>query len=174
MIARIESVTRTASRFIAYISCFLILFAACVTLLEVFLRSVVHRPFYGANDVVLTALTIAVIGFFPLMIESGHHMRIDVVGKRIGGKGRVIIEAFANSVTFLVLVGFAWQFWIRGDRLAGYGERTQMLQIPVAPIWWVAAGIMGVAVFAQLLITLTGRTEHLSEETEIEEFEGRS
>lgn len=163
MMEKLVGATRSVARLIAYCSSLLIFFAALVTLLDIFMRSFLRLPIHGANDVILMALTLAVIGYFPLMIESGHHMKIDVLGKAFGARFRMVIEGFANMLTLLVLAGFAWQFWLRGERLHGYDERSQMLQLPMAPLWWIAASFMAVAVLAQILILLTGRFDQQPE-----------
>lgn len=156
MIARLERILHNAARLVAYASGVLVLFAAVVTLSEVIMRSVVNRPFFGANDLVLYLLTIAVVGFFPLMVDSGHHIKIDSLGKWLGPRGNRAVEWFASLITLLALAGFAWQFWRQGMRLAAYNDVTQLLHLPLAPMWWIASGIMALATAIQALIVVTG------------------
>ncbi|MFC6762472.1 TRAP transporter small permease [Sulfitobacter porphyrae] len=117
MIRLLERGLHHAARLVAYASGGLVLVAAVVTLYEVFMRSVVNRPFFGANDLVLYVLTIGVIGFFPLMVDSGHHIKIDSFGKFLGPRWFRRFEWFGNIVTLFVLAAFVWQFWRQGMRM---------------------------------------------------------
>ncbi len=161
MIGRLERVLHNAARLVAYASGMLVLLAAFVTISEVFLRSVINRPFFGANDLVMYLLTVGVVGFFPLMVDSGHHIKIDTLGKWLGTRGNLLIERFASVVTLLVLSGFVWQFARQGMRHSTYDDVTQMLHLPLAPLWWTAAGIMALATAIQALIVLTGNIHRL-------------
>jgi TRAP-type transport system small permease protein len=161
MIARAERLLHHLARGVAYVSGGLVLIAAGLTLYEVFMRSVLNRPFFGANDLVLYLLTLGVIGFFPLMVDSGHHIKIDSLGKMAGLRWNRLIEWFAASVTLVVLAAFAWQFWRQGMRLAAYNDATQILHIPTAPLWLAASAIMGLATAIQALAVLTGHLDRI-------------
>lgn len=161
MITRAERSLHYLARLVAYVSGALVLGAAVVTLYEVFMRSVLNRPFFGANDLVLYLLTIGVVGFFPLMVDSGHHIKIDSLGKIAGERWNRVIEWFAATVTLAVLAAFAWQFWRQGMRLAAYNDVTQILHIPTAPLWWAASAILGLATAIQALAVLTGHLDRM-------------
>ena len=162
MIKLLERGLHHAARLVAYVSGGLVLVAAVVTLYEVFMRSVVNRPFFGANDLVLYVLTIGVIGFFPLMVDSGHHIKIDSFGKFLGPRWFRRFEWFGNIVTLFILAAFVWQFWRQGMRMAGYNDVTQILQLPLAPMWFAASAILGLATAIQLLIVLTGNIDRVA------------
>lgn len=169
----LERALHHLARLSAYLSGLLILSAALVTILDVVMRSVINRPFFGANDIVLYLLTIGVVGFFPLMVDSAHHIKIEVLGSRLGRRGVRLVEGFANLVTLLVLAGFTWQFLLRGNRLASFGDASQILQLPVAPMWWIGAGFMALAVVIQAVMVVTGHSQRVPVGQTLDEYERR-
>ncbi len=143
-----------ATSLVAYIAVSLILVAAALTVVDVFMRSVVGRPIFGTNDIVILAMTLGVCGCFPYAMSSRRHMFVDVIGSRIGGRGYWILEIFGSLATLAVFCGFAVQFGMRADRLGDMNEGTQLLLIPLAPIWWIAAALLAFAAAVQAVVVL--------------------
>ncbi len=135
-------------------ACALMLVAAGLTLMDVVMRSIVRRPLFGTNDVVLLLLMLGVLAAFPYSIATRQHLRIIAAGQRLGPKTFRGLELFAGLCILAVLGGFGWQFALRAAALSATREGTQLLLIPLAPFWWIGAALMMLAAFAQATLLL--------------------
>jgi TRAP-type C4-dicarboxylate transport system permease small subunit len=130
----------------------LIVASAALTLLDVIMRSIVRRPLFGTNDVVIILLTVSILATFPYCTATSQHLRVTALGPRLGPAGFWLVELFAGIVILTILGAFAWQFALRAVMLAKMGEGSQLLLIPMAPVWWIGAALMGMATIAQCLV----------------------
>jgi TRAP-type C4-dicarboxylate transport system permease small subunit len=154
MTDRLERLSRAATRAVAALAVLLILLAAALTVVDIVMRSIVMRPLFGTNDVVLLLLTVAVAGCFPYALAVGQHMDVTLAGRALGRRGFWALTVFANLVTLAVFAGYCLEFAKRAASLSEMHRGTQLLQIPLAPIWWTAAALLGLGVAAQLVVTL--------------------
>lgn len=143
-----SSLVFLASRGVGYLAAGLIFFAACLTVVDVFMRSVLNIPIYGTNDMILLAMTVGVCACFPIATISRRHMVVDVLGRALGRRWFWLLEAISSVPTILVLGAFSVMFAKRAMRLADMNEGTQLLVIPLAPFWWVAAAAFALSALA--------------------------
>jgi TRAP-type C4-dicarboxylate transport system permease small subunit len=156
MIERFERVSRAATRAVAALAVFLILLAAAITVVDVFMRSIVGSPIFGTNDVVLLLLTVAVAGCFPYALAVGQHMEVTLIGRAMGSRGFWTLSLFGNLVTLVVFAGFCLEFAKRAANLGDQNAGTQLLRIPLMPFWWIAAGLLALGVIAQTAVVAAG------------------
>lgn len=154
MIDALQRVSGVASRLVAYLSVAMIVLAAVLTGVDVFFRSILRSPIFGTNDFVVLALTLGVTGCFPYALAIRQHMKVELIGRRLGPRGYWSLELFAGIATTAVFAGFAVEFAQRAGRLARMNEASQLLLIPLSPIWWLAAGLMAIAAAVQLVVVL--------------------
>ena len=154
MIERLDRWSRAASQGVASLAVLLIILSALLTVIDVFMRSVIARPLFGTNDIVILLLTVAVVGCFPFGLAVRQHIQVDLLGRAIGPLGFWLLEVFANVLTLAVFLAFCIQFGFRAERLGLMNTGTQLLAIPLMPFWWVASGILGLASLAQLMVVL--------------------
>lgn len=154
MIGRLDRLSRAAAQGVASLAVLLIILSALLTVVDVFMRSVISNPLFGTNDIVVILLTVAVVGCFPFGLAVRQHIQVDLLGRSLGPRGFWFLEIFANLLTLTVFVAFCIEFGIRAERLGAMHTGTQLLAIPLMPFWWAAAGILGLASLAQLIVVL--------------------
>ena len=154
MIGALSRLSGAASRLAAYLAVAMIVAAAALTALDVFFRSILRSPLFGTNDVVVLALTIGVTGCFAYALAIRRHMSVDVIGRRLGSRAYWLLELFGGAATLAVFAGFAAEFASRAGRLARMNEASQLLSIPLSPVWWAAAAFMGLAAAVQIAVVL--------------------
>ena len=74
------------TRIVALLAVGLILAGSAITVADVVLRSSIRKPIFGANDIVLLILVVAVTACFPHALAMREHMRIAAFGKAVGGR----------------------------------------------------------------------------------------
>jgi hypothetical protein len=79
---------------------------------------------------------------------------VTALGPRLGSIGFWLVELFAGLAILTILGAFTWQFALRAMMLAKMGEGSQLLLIPMAPVWWAGAALMGLAAIAQCLVVV--------------------
>ncbi len=154
MIAALSRLSGAASRLAAYLAVLMIAAAAALTALDVFFRSILRSPLFGTNDIVVLALTIGVTGCFAYALAVRRHMSVDVLGRRLGPRAFWLLETAAAAATLAVFAGFAAEFASRAGRLARMNEASQLLAIPLSPVWWSAAALMALAAAVQLVVVV--------------------
>lgn len=82
------------------------------------------------------------------------NLTLDLFLSRMGD-GRVLgLVAAALEILFLSIV--AWQIYLRGVDAAEFHETTSLLEVPVAPFWYVTSFVLGFAALALAWQTLRG------------------
>lgn len=176
LIDRAQEANVRFTRAVALLAVGLILAGSALTVADVVLRSSIRKPIYGANDIVLLVLVVAVSACFPHAIAMREHMRLAAFGKAVGGRvGHWLCEIFAGVVILLVFAGFSWQFGRKALVLAATHEHTQLLSLSIAPWWWAATVLLGIAALSQLIVLLvdvqallTGKNPIAGEEASIQ------
>lgn len=155
-IDRVQQASVRLTRAVALVAVGAVLIGAVLTVIDVGLRSSIRKSLFGTNDIVLLILVVAVSACFAHGVAMREHMRVSALGRALGGRiGHWLCEIFAGLVTLVCFVGFAWQFGKKAGALAASHERTLLLEWSVAPWWWVASGLLGLAALAQLIVVFT-------------------
>lgn len=150
---RLQETSLRITRWLALLAVGAVLAGAALTVTDVVLRSATRQGVFGANDAVLLVLVVAVTACFPLGMATREHMRLAALGRALGGRaGHYLLEILSGLVTLAVMAGFAWQFARRAGNLAATNDHSQLLQWPLAPWWYAAAALMGLAALAQALV----------------------
>ncbi|MGD9921465.1 MAG: TRAP transporter small permease [Pseudorhodoplanes sp.] len=152
MFGRAQRFYLMAVAWLAFLAVTLIAISAALTLLDVVMRSIVGQPLFGTNDVVIILLTVGILACFPYCTATRQHLRVTALGTRLAPFGFWMVEIVAGLAILVVLGAFAWQFALRALMLAKTGEASQLLLIPLAPVWWIGSVLMGLAAFAQCLL----------------------
>jgi TRAP-type transport system small permease protein len=152
MLDRLQRSCLVLVEWLALFAIGLIVLAAALTLIDVVMRSILQRPLFGTNDVVIILLTVGILATFPYCTATRQHLRVTALGSRLGDSGFWLVELFAGTAILIILAAFAWQFALRAMMLAKMGEGSQLLQIPMAPVWWIGACLMAAAALAQCLL----------------------
>lgn len=138
------------STWIALIGALAIMAMAGAVVVDVTMRELFNSPILGVDDLGRYNLAVIVASFFPLCLIGGHFVTIRFVGKALGPRRALWLEAFGAVATLFVFGLFAWQFF----RFTLYdvtltGLATPVLEIPQAPWWWVVTAIIVICVPVQ-------------------------
>ena len=64
----------------------------------------------------------------------------------LGDRASCCSRRFVDLVCGLIILGLAWRVWIKAGKIAGYGDTTEVLRMPVGPFVY----------FMALMVAVTG------------------
>jgi TRAP-type C4-dicarboxylate transport system permease small subunit len=122
-----------------------------LTTADVIGRYIFNWPLRGAFE--LTELMLLTLNFagLPLASRVDEHVTLDFIDMALTDRGRLRLRRFVDLVCGLLFLGLAWRVWIKADRIAGYGDTTEVLRVLVGPFVY----------FMAIMVAITG-VVHLS------------
>lgn len=123
----------------------LLLFAMMLlTAADVVSRYVFNWPLRGAFEITELGLLTLIFAGLPLVSRADQHVTMDFVDRLLGETGRRALRRLVDMICGAVILALAWQVWIKAGKIAGYGDTTDVLKVPVAPFVYFMAGMVAV------------------------------
>jgi TRAP-type C4-dicarboxylate transport system permease small subunit len=121
----------------------LLLCLMLVTFVDVVARYLFNRPIRGAFE--LTELTLLVLIFagLPLVSHADEHVTMDFIDRMLPARAVPVLIRVVHGVVAAVFFFLTWQVLIKAGRIAGYGDTTDVLRIPVGPFVYFMAAMIG-------------------------------
>lgn len=152
MLDRLEWLGLRSTRALSAVGLTALMFLAVLTLADGLLRWLANAPIDGARDLGGLAIAIAITCCIPVGLMERSNITIRFI-ESLAGKGvSNLFDVIASVVVGLVMVVVAWQFWLYAGKLARAHETTWVLQVPVAPYWYLVAAIFWIAVAVQAIV----------------------
>ncbi|MDX5357880.1 MAG: TRAP transporter small permease [Rhodobacterales bacterium] len=123
----------------------LLLALTAVTFTDVVGRYLFSAPLPGGPELTELLVMAVVFGGLPALCLDDGHITADLVTQRLGPQALVVQLFLARLASAAVLGLAAWQLWKIGLRLAGYGQTTVFLKVPLGPVAQAASVICGVS-----------------------------
>jgi TRAP-type C4-dicarboxylate transport system permease small subunit len=121
----------------------LLLCLMLVTFVDVVARYLFNRPIRGAFE--LTELTLLVLIFagLPLVSHADEHVTMDFIDRMLPARAVPVLIRVIHGLVAAVFFFLTWQVLIKAGRIAGYGDTTDVLRIPVGPFVYFMAAMIG-------------------------------
>lgn len=146
---------RRALRLVTSISLAVLLPAlTLVTVVDVLGRYLFSSPLPGGAELTeILLMSVVFLGLPAITLDDGH-VTADLFTQHLSGR-RAAFQLFVARILSAVALGFgAWQLWLHGARLAGYGQVTIYLKIPIGPLGQAAAVVCGLSALLVLAMAL--------------------
>ena len=121
-----------------------------LTTVDVFGRYVLNKPVAGAFEVTEMMLAALIYCGLPLVSQRREHIVIDTFDYLMSRAVKRGLDITAEVLCSVTLFGLAWLVMRRAMRVAAYGDTTNVLKLPLAPVAW----LMAVMLLAGALIHL--------------------
>jgi TRAP-type transport system small permease protein len=122
-----------------------------LTTADVIGRYVFNWPIRGAFEITELLLLTLIFAGLPLASRADEHVTLDFIDMLLGNSGRLLLRRFVDLFCGLLFLGLAYRVWIKADKIAGYGDTTEVLRVPVGPFVY----FMAVMVAATGIVHLT-------------------
>jgi TRAP-type C4-dicarboxylate transport system permease small subunit len=105
-----------------------------LTVVDVVGRGMFNAPLPGGFEITELMMAVLVFAALPAVTQRENHIVIDLLDfmtpRWLVVPRQVLIYGLCAAVVGL----WAWRTWAWGDRMARYGDVTEFLKIPLAPI----------------------------------------
>jgi len=116
-----------------------------LTFVDVVARYVFSRPLRGAFEVTELLLLVLIFAGLPLVSSAGEHVTMDFIDRLLPARHRRLLERAVDAVAAALMGLAAWLVWLKADRIAAYGDATDVLRILYAPFVYFMALMIAVA-----------------------------
>lgn len=128
----------------------LLLCLMLITFVDVVARYLFNRPIRGAFE--LTELTLLVLIFagLPLVSHADEHVTMDFIDRMLPQRAVPMLIRVIHALVAAVFFFLTWQVLIKAGRIAGYGDTTDVLRIPVGPFVYFMAAMIGLTALVHI------------------------
>jgi TRAP-type C4-dicarboxylate transport system permease small subunit len=130
-----------------------------LTVIDVIGRYVFNRPLLGAFEVTEMMLAALIYCGLPLVSQRREHIVIDTFDHFMARGFKRALDIAAEVVCSASLFGLSWLVLGRAGRVAGYGDTTDVLRLPLAPVAYLMAVMLLVAAFIHLWLIFVPHRE---------------
>ena len=115
-----------------------------LTAADVVGRYVFNWPLRGAFEITELLLLALIFAGLPLASRTGEHVTLDFIDMALHHRGRLLLRRLVDLVCGLLILGLAWRVWNKAGKIAGYGDTTEVLRLPVGPFVYFMAIMVAV------------------------------
>jgi TRAP-type C4-dicarboxylate transport system permease small subunit len=139
----------------------LLLFALMmITTVDVIGRYVLNWPLRGGFEITELLLLTLIFAGLPLVSRADEHVTMDFIDSALGARARRLMRRIVEIVCGIIILGLAYRVYVKAGKIAGYGDTTDVLLIPVGPfVYFMALMVAVTAVVHIVKAFLPGRDE---------------
>jgi TRAP-type C4-dicarboxylate transport system permease small subunit len=113
-----------------------------LTFVDVVARYLFNRPIRGGFEMTELVLLVLIFAGLPLVSHADEHVTMDFIDRMLPERAVAILIRAVHALVAAVFFFLTWQVLIKAARIAGYGDTTDVLRIPVGPfVYFMAAMI---------------------------------
>lgn len=131
-----------------------------LTVVDVLGRYLFNAPLPGGYEMTEIMMAALVFAALPVVTRREDHIVIDLLDFLVPRSAIMPRQIVVNLLCGALTAMWCWRTWVLGDRYLGYGEVTEYLHIPLAPICYFISVMSGLTtlVFVYLAwLHATGR-----------------
>ena len=131
-----------------------------LTTADVIGRYLFNWPLRGAFEITELSLLALIFAGLPLASRTDEHVTLDFIDAALGASGRRLLRRLVDLVCGIIILGLAWRVWIKAGKIAGYGDTTEVLRIPVSPfVYFMAAMVAITGIIHLVKVALPARPD---------------
>lgn len=134
----------------AYLSGILLIGIMLLVATAVFFRYFLHQPILGSQEIVQLGMVLVVMLAIPSTAAHDMHIRVDLFDKVLGVTGRFFADLLSRVFGICVLSLMVWRCILKAADTYEYADTTNMLALPLWPIYAVIA--VGMGLYALILL----------------------
>ena len=116
-----------------------------MTCIDVVGRYFFNSPLDGATELTQLMLGIIVFAVLPSVCRSEEHVSVDLLDIWFPDRWINTRQMVLNLAMAIIMAVVTWRVWISATRMTEYGDTTEFLAIPYAPITYFISIMSGIA-----------------------------
>ena len=114
-----------------------------LTFVDVVARYLLNRPIRGGFEITELVLLVLIFAGLPLVTHANEHVTMDLIDRWLSARQRQVLGRLMEAVSAALMFVLTWLMWIKAQRIAGYGDTTDVLRILVGPfVYFMVAMIL--------------------------------
>jgi len=137
----------------------------CLTFVDVVARYLFNSPIRGGFEVTELMLLVLIFAGLPLVSHGDEHVTMDFIDRMLPTR---VVAALVRVVHALVAAMFfflTWQMLIKANRIAAYGDTTDVLRITVGPFVHFMAAMIALTALLHVFKAFVPGTRRASQAT---------
>ena len=123
-----------------------------VTAVDVAGRYLLNKPLPGGFELTEIMLATLIYCALPLVSKQREHIVIDTFDFIMSPRVKRGFDIFSDLVCALTLSGIGYLIFRRAVRVAEYGDTTNVLKLPLAPVAYVMAAMIAIAAAIHIVL----------------------
>jgi TRAP-type C4-dicarboxylate transport system permease small subunit len=122
-----------------------------ITTVDVIGRYIFNLPLRGGFEITELLLLTLIFAGLPLVSRADEHVTMDFIDAALGDRARALLRRLVDIVCGIIILGLAWRVWVKAGKIAGYGDTTEVLLIPVGPFVYFMALMVAVTALVHII-----------------------
>jgi TRAP-type C4-dicarboxylate transport system permease small subunit len=134
-----------------------------LTFVDVVARYLLNHPIRGGFEITELTLLVLIFAGLPLVSHADEHVTMDFIDRVLPRRPGDAWQRFMHAVCAAILLFLSWQIWIKAERIAEYGDTTDVLRITIGPfVYFMAAmiALTGLVHVLKIFLPLRRRESH--------------
>jgi TRAP-type C4-dicarboxylate transport system permease small subunit len=123
-----------------------------ITAVDVIGRYFFNKPLAGGFEITEMGLALLIYCALPLVSARREHIVIDTLDVFMSDGVKTFLNRLSDLICFVCLGGVGYLLYRRADRVAEYGDTTNVLQLPLAPVVYTMSITIGIAALMHLVL----------------------
>ena len=123
-----------------------------ITAIDVVGRYFFNKPLAGGFEITEMGLAVLIYCALPLVSARREHIVIDTLDVFMSKAVKTFLDRLSDSICFLALSGVGYLLFRRAERVAEYGDTTNVLLIPLAPVVYTMSVMIGIAALMHMVL----------------------
>ncbi|MGI9490424.1 MAG: TRAP transporter small permease [Geminicoccaceae bacterium] len=119
-----------------------------LTCADVIGRYLLNAPINGKTELTRFMMAGLIASTLPVISAAGGHISVDLFDSRFSRRGAAIRDLVTDALAALALGVLSYWLVFRADRLQNRGYVSDFLHLPLHPIAYFVAGMIGIACLA--------------------------
>ena len=136
-----------------------------LTFFDVVGRYLLNKPIRGAFEITELGLVVLIFAGLPLVSHADEHVTMDFIDRILPERVARLWVRVMHLICAAIMFFLAWQVWIKADRIAGYGDTTDVLRISIGPFVYFMAlmiGLTGIVHIFKMFVPGAARTNQVT------------
>jgi TRAP-type C4-dicarboxylate transport system permease small subunit len=143
----------------------ILLILMALTVVDVISRYIFNWPLRGAFELTELMLLVLIFAGLPLVSHADEHVTMDFIDRMVGARTKTVVVRVVHLLTTGVMALLTWKIWDKAQKLADYGDTTDVLKIVIAPFVFFMAAMIAVTGLVHLYKVFVPGAERASQAT---------